>query len=110
MLLPPEQTRPHDFGKCPSIVLPSFRPSSNTAPLLHETARASSPAQKLRQLRNTRRNAPRPKEARAGQCHFGLYVRRSPRASATVLLTGILPDSMALTLARSILRRLAQAA
>jgi hypothetical protein len=41
--------------------------------------------------------------------HFAVYVRRSPRAFATVLLTGILRDSMALTLARSILRRLAQA-
>ncbi len=27
--------------------------------------------------------------------YFAVYVRRSPRASATLLLTGILPDSMA---------------
>ena len=42
--------------------------------------------------------------------HFVVYVRRSPRAFATGLLTGFLPDSMALTLVRSIPCRLAQAA
>ena len=44
------------------------------------------------------------------RCYFAVYTRRNPRASATVLLTGILPANMALTLGRSILRRLAQAA
>jgi hypothetical protein len=51
-----------------------------------------------------------PARGAARRFHFAVNVRHNPRAFATVLLIGILPDSMALTLARSILRRLAQAA
>jgi hypothetical protein len=50
---------------------------------------------------------PGAQQVNRAKCHFAVYVRRSPRASATVLLTGILPASMAFTLGRSILHRLA---
>jgi hypothetical protein len=48
-------------------------------------------------------------EGAQGRAHLAVYVRRSPRASATLSVTGRLPDKIALTRVRSIPWRRAKA-
>ena len=48
-------------------------------------------------------------ERAQGRAHLAVYVRRSPRASATLSVMGRLPDKIALTRVRSMLWRRAKA-